>query len=67
MVCACQEMNLTERELGNAFRKGKDANRSGMPRDENPFPEGSEVRDEWFEGWDDAKHDDIDDVEKTKF
>ena len=56
---------MTDHKMNEAFQKGKDANRSGVPRECNPFPEASDEWLEWSEGWDDAKHDDIDEKAKS--
>lgn len=34
---------------------GLDANKAGQPRESNPYPEGSKLRDPWFVGWDRQK------------
>lgn len=55
---------MSDVALDEAFRNGKDAHRGGVLRADNPFPELSDEALEWFEGWDDAKHDDLEATER---
>lgn len=41
---------------GNPFDEGMDAFGRGIERSECPYPENSDEREEWLEGWDQAKH-----------
>jgi ribosome modulation factor len=47
---------MGSKDPGDAFKEGLDAYGGGFSRKENPHPEGSDEREEWFEGWDQAEH-----------
>jgi len=40
----------------NPFDEGMDAFVRGIERSACPYPENSDKREEWLEGWDQAKH-----------
>lgn len=47
-----------DRELDDAYNRGRRAFREGHTRDDNPFELTDEIdlrREEWFHGWDDEK------------
>jgi ribosome modulation factor len=47
---------MAEPTGGNPFDEGMDAFGRGIERSACPYPEESDEREIWLEGWDDAKH-----------
>ena len=43
-------------EPTDAYNEGLDAFARGVPRSDCPYPQGSDEREIWLGGWDDAKY-----------
>jgi ribosome modulation factor len=45
---------MAEPARGGPYKEGEDACARGVPRSDCPYPQGSQERVAWLEGWDDA-------------
>lgn len=55
---------MVEQTDRKPFDEGMDAYGRGIQRSECPYPEGSDEREEWQDGWDEQKHYDTDEEVK---
>ena len=51
----CLEFAMAEPTGGDPFIEGMDAFGRGVPREACPYPDGSEERELWLSGWEEAK------------
>lgn len=45
---------MSEPTGGDPYKEGQDACGRGVPRSDCPYPEDSDEREAWLEGWDDT-------------